>query len=49
METPILDYEKMIEFITEHCDVDKCDIERVIDLETEYMRMIGIITEFPDE
>lgn len=49
MDKPILDYEKLIDFIAEYCDIEKCDIERVIDLETEYMRLIGIITDFPED
>lgn len=49
MDKPILEYEKMIQFIYDNSDVDIEDIERVIDLETEYMRLIGIIEDFPKE
>ena len=43
MDKPIVEYEKMIQFIYENSYVSLEDIERVIDLETEYMRISGII------
>ena len=47
MDKPILEYEKMIQFIYDNSCVDIEDIERVIDLETEYMRLIVIIEDIP--
>lgn len=47
MNKPIIEYEKMIQFIHENSYVSLEDIERVIDLETEYMRMSGIIEDIP--
>lgn len=43
MDKPIVEYEKMIKFIYENSYVSLEDIELVIDLETEYMIMSGII------
>lgn len=43
MEELILDIGDAIAFIEERCDVPRDDIERVLDLETEFMRKMGII------
>lgn len=41
--TPVYDYEDAINFIAERCDIDKDIIEKVLMLEEDYMRSIGII------
>ena len=47
--TPAYDYEKAINFIAERCDISKEVIEKVLVLEEDYMRSIGIIIdEEPD-
>ena len=42
-ELPVLDYEELVSNIMEESQYPKVDIERVLDLETEYMEKIGII------
>ena len=46
-DTPVYEYEDAINFIAERCDVGKDDIEKVLLLEEDYMRNIGIITDEP--
>lgn len=47
--TPVYDYEDAINFIAERCDINKDTIEKVLMLEEDYMRSIGIISdEEPD-
>ena len=47
--TPVYDYEKVINFIAERCDISKEVIEKILVLEEDYMRSIGIIIdEEPD-
>lgn len=47
--TPVYDYEDAINFIAERCGVDKNIIEKILILEEDYMRSIGIINdEEPD-
>ena len=41
--TPVYEWEDAINFIAERCDVDKETIEKVLLLEEDYMRTIGII------
>lgn len=43
--TPVYDYEDAINFISERCDVDKDTIDKVLMLEEDYMRSIGIIND----
>lgn len=43
--TPVYDYENAINFIAERCDVNKDIIEKVLMLEEDYMRSIGIISD----
>jgi len=45
--TPVYDYEDAISFIAERSDIDKGIIEKVLLLEEEYMRSIGIIIDEP--
>lgn len=42
-DVPIWDEVKAINFIAERCDIDKDIIEKVLELEAEYMESIGII------
>lgn len=41
--TPVYEWEDAINFIVERCDIDKETIEKVLILEEDYMRSIGII------
>lgn len=41
--TPVYEWEDAINFIAERCDIDKETIEKVLILEEDYMRSIGII------
>lgn len=43
--TPVYDYEEAINFIAERCDTSKEVIEKVLMLEEDYMRSIGIISD----
>lgn len=47
--TPVYEYEDAINFITERCDVGKDIIKKVLLLEEDYMRSIGIIADEPIE
>lgn len=42
---PVLNYEEVVSYIMEESQYPKTDIERILDLETEYMEKIGIISE----
>lgn len=41
--TPIYSWDDAINFIVERCKVDKDTIEKVLNLEEDYMRSVGII------
>ncbi len=43
--TPVYDYGDAINFIAERCDIDKDAIEKILMLEEDYMRSIGIIND----
>ena len=43
--TPVYDCEDAINFIAERCDINKDTIEKVLMLEEDYMRSIGIISD----
>lgn len=43
--TPVYDYDEAIIFIAERCDINKDIIEKVLTLEEDYMRSIGIISD----
>lgn len=43
--TPVYDYEDVINFIAERCDINKDTIEKVLMLEEDYMRSSGIISD----
>lgn len=45
--TPVYDFEDAIDFITERTSIDKELVEKVLMLEEDYMRSIGIITDEP--
>lgn len=47
--TPVYEFEDAINFIAEKCDVAKDIIEKVLLLEEDYMRNIGIIADEPIE
>lgn len=47
--TPVYEYEDAINFIAERCDVSMDVIEKVLLLEEDYMRSIGIIDNEPIE
>ena len=42
---PVYDFEDAINFISERCDISKDTIEKVLTLEEDYMRSIGIISD----
>jgi len=42
-ELPVLDYEELVSYIMEESQYPKVDIERILDLETEYMEKIAIL------
>lgn len=42
-ELPVLDYEELVSYIMDESQYPKVDIERILDLETEYMEKIGIL------
>lgn len=44
-ELPVLDYEDLVSYIMEKSQYPKTDIETILDLETEYMEKIRIISE----
>ena len=41
----IFEWEDAVNFIAERCDIDRETIEKVLLLEEDYMRKIGIIDE----
>ena len=43
--TPVYDYEDAINFISEKCDISRDTIEKILMLEEDYMRSIGIIVD----
>lgn len=43
--TPVYEYEDAVNFIAERCNIDKAIIEKVLMLEEDYMRSVGIITD----
>jgi len=43
--TPVYDYEDAINFIAERCEVSKDIIEKILMLEEDYMRSIGIVVD----
>lgn len=45
--TPVYEFEDAVNFISEKCDIDKDIIEKVLLLEEDFMRSVGIITDEP--
>lgn len=43
-EIPVLDFDELVKYIHEKTEYDKEVIEKVLDLETEYMVQLGIIS-----
>lgn len=41
---PVFDWEDAVNFIAERCEVDRNTVEKVLELEEEYMCNVGIIT-----
>jgi len=41
--TPVYGYKDAINFVAERCDIDKDTIEKVLMLEEDCMRSVGII------
>lgn len=41
--TPVYDYDEAIDFISDRCNVDRDIIDKILMLEEDYMRKIGII------
>lgn len=44
-DTPIYEWEDAINYIAERCDINKETIEKILELEEDYMRSIGVIVE----
>lgn len=44
-EMLVFDWEDAVNFIAERCEIDKETIEKVLSLEEDYMRSVGIIDE----
>lgn len=42
--TPVFNWDDAVNFITEKCEVGKDIVEKVLELEEEYMQSVGIIT-----
>lgn len=43
--TPVYDFEDAINFISERCDISQDIIEKILTLEEDYMRSVGIISD----
>lgn len=43
-EIPVLDFDELVNYIQEKTEYNKEVIEKVLDLETEYMVQLGIIS-----
>lgn len=46
---PVFDWENAVEYIANRCELDKSTVEKVLLLEEEYMRNVGIISEDDEE
>lgn len=46
---PVFDWENAVEYIANRCELDKRTVEKVLLLEEEYMRNVGIISEDDEE
>lgn len=44
-DIPVLDFDKLVDYIVKNTNYDEVVIERVLDLETQYMMQLGIIEE----
>lgn len=49
MENKDYDFDDAIAFIGERCQVDRVDIEQVLELEIEYLMSIGLAYEVKEE
>lgn len=43
--TPVYDFDDAVNFIAERCEISKDNIEKILMLEEDYMRSIGIISD----
>lgn len=41
--TPVYDYDEAVKFISERCEIERNIIDKILMLEEDYMRSIGII------
>ena len=41
--TPIYDFDEAVKFISERCEIERNIIDKILMLEEDYMRSIGII------
>lgn len=41
--TPVYDYDEAVKFISERCEIERNIIYKILMLEEDYMRSIGII------
>lgn len=47
--TPVYDFDEAVKFISERCEIERNIIDKVLMLEEDYMRSIGIICDEKDE
>lgn len=41
--TPVYDFDEAVKFISERCEIERNIIDKILILEEDYMRSIGII------
>lgn len=41
--TPVYDFDEAVKFISERCEIERNIIDKILMLEEDYMRSIGII------
>lgn len=41
--TPVYNYDEAVKFISERCEIERNIIDKILMLEEDYMRSIGII------
>lgn len=45
-DIPVLDFDKLVDYIVKNTNYDKTVVHRVLYLETQYMMQLGIIAEY---
>ncbi len=44
-EIPVLDFEEMVDWIENETDYDRETIQHILEMETEWMKQVGVIIE----